>query len=459
MDRINSFLNKRPVKHKKTIKYKNESYEITKNDLKLVRSYKSGKCLDKTLKLSRIPDLRHSAKGHLGIPLKEKPDYSEKLLEKTKKYYELHPLREKVRVDVNVIRDVWEEDTVDTLKTYNQDWVYSIKEQYDRPIEQCVFTRDDLEKELRRVYLSQFRPREVKEKPISEILPKLPDSSELKPFPEEIGQTWGLKGRKYIYGKFVCTISTLLEVVDMEYGKKVISVDMKEDVRQACGDGGYLYISTLHEILRINVGDGFDLLERVHQSATVIKDFYVSKGHLAVLAFKTVNLYDLTEMNSNDAIDDANRNTIKLLKTFVAKYENPHNVKIFNNSVYVSTANGLLIESSVESDIKTLNYVIDFTFRDGSIYVINNLCRLVVIGADYGIKKNIVQHQMGKAIKIHSVLNLLAILFSEEIGIYKYFNGEYVPVNTLAGRYKTIEWHGLMPWLYATNSSMVVLYT
>ena len=71
MDRINKFLNSRPVKHRRTLKCGDKSYEITKEDLKKVRAYRSSKCLDPTFKLSRPLDLTFSSVPIEPLPAKK----------------------------------------------------------------------------------------------------------------------------------------------------------------------------------------------------------------------------------------------------------------------------------------------------------------------------------------------------------------------------------------------------
>lgn len=444
MDRINKFLEKRPVKHRKVLRYNDKSYEITKEDLKAVRAYRSQRCLDSTFTLSRPPDLRYSSTPMDALPARKSVDNGEMYVEKARRYYERHPVREKTRADKNAVVDVWENDTVDTLRSYRQEWVYSIKEAYNTPVEDCVFTREHLHEELRRVYLHQFRPREIKSRSIDDLLPKLPDSKDLRPFPEAVGREWKIEGKKHISGGFAYSVrDNRLEITDLGYGKTLGVVEVPESINHVrANDGRGVVLVTDRRIYTVDGGTGPVL---VHESGPLIKDAFVSGDSLAVLTTKTINLYSLESH--------------RMLKTFVARYENPHRVKIFDGTVYVSTANGLLIESPEHGNIKTLNYVIDFTVKNSRVLAINNLNRLIVIGSDFGIKKNIVQPEMGREIKAHRTLNLFAILFANEIGVYKQVEGEYIPVNTLEGRYRTIEWHCSLPWLYAGKASRVVLYT
>lgn len=464
MDRINKFLAKRPTKHKKILHYNGDVYEVTKADLKTVRAYRSRKCLDESFVLTRPPDLRFSSTRGDPLPAKEKSDCSAVLLHKAKRYYELHPVHKRIQTEKNAIVDAWENDTRETLQSYVQEWVYSIKDQYNMPIEQCAFTREHLETELRRVFLQQFRPREVKDKSISQLLPKIPDAAELRPFPEQTAKTWRVEGKKYLHQTWMCSVvDNTLSIVDLLFNKSFGTCDLKESICAIRFDeNSTVYASTTNTIYRIDAAKNKPNTKSndaaspavpsltctpISESKQLIRDFYVSNGAIAILTSKVVNLYRI------------NGETLSHEKKFVAKYENPHRVKIFNGAVHVSTANGLLIEAEAHGDVKSLNYVIDFACKNDKLYVINNLNRLIVIAGDGCIKKNIVQPQMGKVIKVHAILNMLAIMFSEEIGIYKYVDGEYVPVNTLTGRFKNIEWHPTMPWLYAGKNSKAVLYT
>lgn len=446
MDRINRFLAKRPVKHKKVLKYNDKTYEVTKEDIKRVRAYRSRKCLDPTFKKSRQLNLAFSSVPIDPLPKKTVADNAVLFVEKARRYYAKHPVKERKPDDRNKVVDVWEDDTLETLRDYRQEWVYSIKEPYDKPIEECVFSREHLKEELRRVFLHHYRPRELKERRIEELLPKLPDKSELRPYPEEMGREWRIPGKKYITSAFLCAVEEgSLAVWDLAFGKKVHCITVDEPINGVFADGREIVFATDKKLFR--VVDGAAVL--LHESKTRIKDVSVDDGYVAVLAGKGVRVYDLA--------------TMECMKSMAIKYESPHRVSISNGVVYVSTANGLVMEAEERVDVKTLNYVIDFAVKGRSIYVINNLNRLIVMSRDgekeCSIKKNIVQHEMGREVRVHKILNLFAILFSDEIGIYKAVGNEFVPAHVIPGRFKTIAWHDKLPWLYAGKSSKVVLYT
>lgn len=447
MDRINKFLEKRPVKHTKVIAYNDKKYKVTKEDLKMVRMYRGRKCLDKAFKpgsSTAVPFAAGPAMEPLARKTVRTEEQSDRLLRRTREYYKRHPRREKRGLDKNVIHDLWADDNMETVREYRQEWVYSVKEAYDRPVESLRLEEAHLREEVRRVYMKHFRPREVKSKSLSDLLPRLPDASEMRPFPTEAAAEWRLPGDKRLYcGRLLVSIvANELEMTDIQTGKSILKVVSDGPIAQACASSSATVIfRTDRKVFTVVEGVVSEILDM----GANIRDICLDGDTIAILAGKTVRVYDLQGL---------------FIKKFVADHEKPNRVKIYQGRVLLSTANGLMIEAATEGDIRTLNYVIDFDIdRNGKILLINNLNRLIVLNEQHRTEKNIIQHEIAREIRAHRILNMIAIVFHDEIGIYKAVNGEYIPVHTLPGRFRSVEWHPEMPWLYACKSSRVVLYT
>lgn len=449
MDRINRFLEKRPAKNRKVVRFRDKKYEITKEDVKKVRKYRASQSLDGEFKLARPLDLRFSA--ILGEPLPAHPkrdrtaEVARAFLRKASRTKASH-----LPVSKNVIRDVWEEDTLDSIKQYDQEWKYSIKQAYEGRVSELNFNYDDLKSELRRVFLYYFRPRDIKEKRIDELLPRLPEPKNLKPFPEEISSTWIVPGTKFIYKHLFAAISgNSVAFFDSSCGKLLLEFALDQPIKKVCfNDTSNIGLIDL-EGLALLTSNKIYIIENglpveKFKSESQIKDIALCGNKLGVITSHTLNIYD---------VDNSQQ-----LSSLRIKHERPHKLKFINHQIYLATANGIM-NGTNGNETKILSYVIDFTSDGTSILAINNLDRLIVMDDAFKIKKSIVEHSMGKEIKAHKKLNLFAILFSGEIGIYKSVNKEYIPVHSLKGKFKTIEWHEEMPWLYAGNTSKVVLYT
>jgi len=570
MDRINKFLQKRQLKNKRTILWNNERYEITKEDLKKVRNFRNRKCLDPTFVVNRPRDLSFSStvredpieKNNAND--KKSVERAEKTIQRLKEYYRKHPIKKKEPSTKNSVVDVWENDNLETLRSFEQEWIYSIKEAYNKPIEECEFTREHLKEEMRRIFLRQFKPRDLKEKKISEIIPKLPDEKYLRPYPEYEGKSWKLKKVKLIAGS-MAYVESSFDDSDARDGKcnagncddgkcnagncddgKCNSNDggkcNSNDGGKCSDDGGKCDLgningnntndnntaddNTIHlEIWNLKFNflvqklkvpgkiskiasnqmstvvliknkvysvvtdsiryktNGNPNLELLIDSKEHISDLYVKDNLLSILINKNVKVYQMESM--------------KLIYDVKIKHEIPKMIKIFENKLYVSSANGLLIydmkdkekmnkesvgdkESVIKDNtdnkesvmdkvydpqqsepvpLKMLDYVVDFDVRKNEICALNNLNKLIVLDPNEGIKKNISQGSFGRAVKVHKVLNLYAVLFNEEIVIYKYFEGDFIPVNTITGGFKKIEWDDEMPWLFTVTAGGVVLFT
>lgn len=442
MDRINRFLSQRQRKNEKNIKYKNKSYTITKEDLKLVRAYRSGRCLDPCIK--NIPSRSiGSSEPIQPLPSREKKDASAYFNSKLKSYYLTHPKPKIIKTSVNEIRDAWEGEDLDSLRNYTQEWVYSIDQAYEGRVEDLEFTKEYLEEELRRVYMRQFRPRDPRSKPIRDILPKLPDVEDMRPFPEMPSSSWEIEGKKTLFGSKVCSILENRVVVrDLRYNKVVVDSILEEPILKVCMDAARIVVSSRH---RVYVWSKEAAFKEVLRSPEPIKDVYVDGSFLGYLTSKSIVLHD--------------SETFVELKVLKLKGDSPHKIKIIGNVVYASTHKGIIVESEEKTEIRNLGYVVDFAEKDGWIYAVNNLSRLIVVDSRLRTVGSTVQGGIGSQIKLHPVYDLLAIPFANEIGVYKVVESQCLPISTIEGSFRSIDWDVEMPWLYACRKNRVTLFT
>lgn len=220
MDRINKFLEKRQVKNQKNIKYKNRKYTITKEDVKIIRAYKSSKCLDSSIK--SIPN-RIIKQETLEPIIRVKVDKSELYNRNFIKRRASYPIKKVIKSPVNEVMDIWEDDGLDGLKNYIQEWTYSINTPYEGPVEDLIFRKEDLESELKRVYMNQFRPRDTRSKHIRDIIPSLPDVESLRPFPEYPSYKYKYSGKPFLFNNILSTtINGKLTVKDLKFDKILV---------------------------------------------------------------------------------------------------------------------------------------------------------------------------------------------------------------------------------------------
>jgi hypothetical protein len=448
MDRINKFLNSRQVKDKKTIKHKDKSYVITKEDLKKIRAYKSRKCLDASFKTSSTLKITNDTIEP--ITPKIKKDNSDLCIEKLKKKYANKKKTVIKAPSKNLIVDIYENDN--SILTYKQEWIYSIKDSYNSKIEDLKFDKNDLTEELRRVYLKQFRPREIKNKKIEDLLPQLPNAKDLRPFPEEKSKEWKIEGKKQIFDSTVyASNETNFKIFDLRYFKELASFDLPEKIEKFA-------VSTENNLIAISSLYSVYLIRIITQNIT---ERSYTCDYNPVLTLKNrindINIGDtITILTKSKHITNYNIESLEICKTTTFKNQRLQKLKFFNQKFYASTSNGLIVD---EDSLRNISCIIDFDVKNKVIYSINNLSRLIVIDAKNRITKNAIQTAVGKKIRIHKSLNMFAILFSTEIGIYKIVEEECVPVKTIPGKFRTIEWDPEYPFLYSTTSSKVHLFS
>lgn len=443
MDRINKFLTRRQRKHEKNIKYGGRRYTITKDDLKLVRAYRSGRCLDPSIK--SIPSRSASVLSEPIQPLasKKKKDASAYFNSRLKNYYLTHPKPKIIRASVNEVIDIWDDEDLDTLKSHVQEWTYSIESPYEGRVEDLRFTKECLELELRRVHTRHFRPRDPRSRLIRDILPDLPKIEDMRPFPEMLSSTWEVEGKKMLFGSKVCSIlENRVVVVDLKWNKTVVDHTFDEPILRVCMDDK-IVVSSRHKVYAWDRSDG--LFREVLQSPEMIKDVYIDRSFVGYLTSRSIVLHD--------------SETFAELKILKLKGDAPHKIKISRGVVYASTHKGIIVDSEEKTEIRNLGYVVDFAEKNGSVYAVNNLSRLIVVDSKLRTVGAAVQDGIGSQIRLHPVYDLLAIVFSNEIGMYKISGPHCMPIRTIEGSFRSISWDEEMPWLYASRKNKVALFT
>lgn len=443
MDRINKFLDARPEKHIKTVKYKEQRFTITKDDLKKVRAYKSGRCLDPAIK--SIPNRTLSNERFEAMADRPKRDMSDYFNSRLKERYRNNPRPTIIEAPKNVIVDVWEDEGLDTLRLYTQEWTYSINTAYEGRAEALEFTRESLEQELRRVYMKQFTPRDPKRRDLRDILPKIPSMPSLKPFPEQQSFEWELSGKKFVFNAIAGSVKEKsVKLLDMKYNKMLFEHDFDEEIHRMALHGGCLLVSSRDDVYQVRLTEGGIPTKIIH-SAGPIKELYIDETFICYITSRSIHLHD--------------RATLEEIKVLKLKGDTPHNMRIDEGTVYASTHKGIMVDSNERSEIKNLGYVVDFEICNGQIYALNNLGRLMVVDRTFKVVGSTVQNEIGQQIKVHPVYDLVAVVFSAEICIYKIVDEKCIPVQTIPGVFKAVSWDTELPWLYAAGKNKVLLFS
>lgn len=471
MDRINKFLETRQKKHIKTIKYKEEKFTITKEDLKTIRAYKSGKCLDPSLK--SIPNRAISNEKQEAIIKEPKPIKIFKPKNRKRIKIEAPPKNE--------IIDIWEENN--DLKEYKQEWIYSIETAYEGSVEKLRFDKEKLEEELKRIYLKQFRPRDIKQKSINDILPKVPEIETMRPFPEFYATNWEIEGKKIFFQSKVFSIKGKTVIfIDLKFNKILFKKEFEEEIIKAAYFEDKIIISSDFKIYKFSLFDSDKDCNNKNDSGNNKNDINNTNNNKndinndnKLIDTNNINNNNLIKSNRNikniyldnsyiayltsNSIHIHNTSTLEELKILKLKGDSPHSIQILENSIYASTHKGIMIDSVERSEIKNLGYVIDFKIHNNSIYAINNVGRLLTVDNSLKIIGNTVQNDIGAQIEIHPLFNLIAIVFSNEICIYKIIENQSVPINTILGDFRGVSWDEEKPWLYASRKGVIELYT
>ncbi|WUR05111.1 WD40 repeat domain-containing protein [Vairimorpha necatrix] len=447
MDRIDKFLNRRKQRNKRVIKSNNKYYEITKEDIKMVRKYKKNVCLDSTVDMYRPYNLefsRDTQETPLNFAVKPTNKKNEEKI--NKKFVKKHEYVKSVPIKKNVIGDIWDED----LEEYEQNLVLDINEQFTGKLGDLKMNKEDLEKELRTTYLRQYLPREKKTFKISDIIKNNTISEDIST-PKEVSKFYNVSGKIFLSENNEC----------------VALVDKKN-----------LKIYELKNFYKVYDGEMPGLISKVEFGETIrILLLCETEGtKICELCLETQAIRPVCENNGivNFSCDKYNlfitSKSVKMMGTNeslkVSKIDKLTNIKTKDDLMIVTTTNSLKIYNittkSLISDCKIFSYIIDFTVYRNLIFLINNLRKIVI----YDYERNVVIHTMAQdcdvlKISYNPARSLLAVSTENDILIF-YINiggNQFALVNRIKGKYENIQFDQRLPWLFTKKGDRLLLYT
>lgn len=501
MDRIEKFLKRRPVKNKRRVKCNGREYVVTKEDVKRIRSFRKNTCMDPDVDLYRPLNLSFSRKTMTsGLPIREKRDISLEVQEKLVKRYRNSVARREEQ-SKNEIVDVWESETLEDLDKYDQDMFVKIDESYSGCVEELEYGESDLARGLRRTYLRLYEPRERKTYRLKDLMKELPKPEELRPFPEEVGLWFEFEeavrmGISPDFQRFAAGCGALVRIYEFKNFVKVKSVTFDEEVRKvvftkdeavcvmlkdrvcvvgdvysgvsSCEFGTFGYEEFVTWERRPLEDEGPQGLERsqgveARIPHTVIRtcgkingiEVHGNGKYIGAVCGKTVVLYDLENRSAVKVV--TTRNVIPLKVRF-------HRTRPM---VMISTSNSLMVHDLVGKktvcEMKESSFVLDFfNVTEDTVLVANNLKRIMLFDHSRNVVvRTMVQEDMVSEVIQHGRYNLMCAVSSREMTIFYHSVGEnmVVPVKRIAGRYRQVRFHPLLPWLYATQGRRVVVFT
>lgn len=191
--------------------HKDDNFTVTKEELKTVLAYKSSERSDPAIKAT--PNKKPCDEIIELSQKKIKLNRSEHFKNRLRMHYMDNTKSNVALIPENLIVDIWETEDVESLKKYTQEWIHSINTLCNGPVKSLRLNKQHLEDELRRMYLKQFTPRDLKQKATKDINPELPEIESMRPFPEFSAFSWGIEGEKTSYGSIVCAINGSIAVL------------------------------------------------------------------------------------------------------------------------------------------------------------------------------------------------------------------------------------------------------
>lgn len=488
MDRIERFLERRPVKNRRRIKCDGKEFVITKEDVKRIRSYRKNACMDPDVDLYRPLNLSFSRKT-MGEGMEtRKAVAAPRPAQKRVRKRPCAERKEAVRADKNEIVDLWADEGMEALECYEQDVFVKAGEPYSGPVEQLAYKREDLEKGLRKMYLRLYEPREGKSYKLRDLVGELPKAESLRPFPEEVGLSFGFSepvrvGISPDFKTFGAGEGRRLGVYEFRGFVKLRHVLFGSEVRKVvftragsvcvllAGDVICVVDDVFAEAALEGQGpffrEEFPAWSRGQESGascvcTVIRgqgrinDMDVHSGgrYVSVVCGKKVMVYDLEKRSMAEVR---------------VKGATPLKAKIHESleTMLVSTTNSLvvydLVSKKVVREAKELSFVLDFcSAKDGVAVVVNNLSKVVLYDLSRGcVLRTMLQEDVGVEVVRHGRYNLMCVVYSKEMVVF--YNdmgrGLVVPVRRIAGRFRDVVFDARLPWLYAASGSKLHVFT
>ncbi|KAL6122274.1 hypothetical protein NUSPORA_00690 [Nucleospora cyclopteri] len=416
MDRINKFLEKRPKKDQRILKYNKKAYKITKEDLKMVRNYKKGMNLTGTklqpvkIRFDNFPVIEEKKRKY------NEEYFRKRFLDKNRNKFEEKNKRE----FKEEIYDIYQNEL---LTDYKQEWVYDITAQYENSIENLK-TEDAHEIEK---LIKKFRKPVEKSIAVDQIVKMKSLNYEFLP----------AKNYKFSItdklGYFVKTSDG--RIIDINYGCEV-------DLHLSVFDSTRFHYTISKNAL-------FYKNKQILSFEEKIKGLDANNKLLSIVFKNRIEVYKFEE-------------SLKLVNIFKFKGETLDKAKVVGSSIFVGGSNGIT-ECSLESPraFTSLNVVIDFDVAGTDVIAINNLNRLLCVQNNQSFY--IMTGEIGKVVKAHKKEEetLIAVLFARTVKIYTIRNNkkEILPCCIIKGEYRNIEWDEKFPWLYLSNGEKTIMYT
>ena len=491
MDKIDKFLGRRKQKNKKSVKINNNYYDITKQDIKIIRQYKKNKCLDETVDMY-IPYKKSNMQIEFKDNIKKKINEEKQI----KKYIKKHDFIKPEPVDQNVITDIWEDDDLDS---YEQNIVLDINKQYEKNVSDLWMDREILEKELRRVYLKQYLPRTKNNLKISDLIKKH-SSTDSYLYPSLMSKWYNLNGNvQYFY--FV-NGNILEECLKKEHENIEDSNDKNKNILISSECEGTVFNETDLKNIFVNVLDNtieFYEVNNFYKFYTIKTEFKIVKVEINKsinilcekeknyrLLFTYINneLILLDEGHISDFSDNfiiknkkvkvankkiiqqqnTNKNIINFKNYKNKNKDNLKKIKCYKDKLFLTGINIfriLNIDGRLLNEYKVFGDVIDFVVSGDIIFLINSLKNIII----YNYILNVVVHSMKQDNNLNSLCynsnhKLLAV--GTDINVLIYYidiEKKYVLVNKIKGKHSNIKFCDRMYWLYGKKKEKFLLYT
>lgn len=493
MDRIERFLGRRPTKNCRKVKSGGKEFLVTKKDVKLIRSYRKNVCMDPDVDLYRPLNLSFSRKTmDEGIETRRRimaPQDRRRAKRKVKSGRR-NTTEER---DKNGIVDIWEEEGLEDLNGYEQDIFVKAGEAYAGPVEHLEYRREDLEGDLRRIYLRLYEPREGKSYKLRDLVKELPRAETLRPFPEEIGlffrfEKLGPVGISQDFKKFGVGEENKLIIYEFKGFVKVKHVIFDSEIRKImftkeeaiCILLANNTICIVNDTFAGEFSDGqksflckeFAMwsrkgIEETDKSSssmcTVIRtdgkindiEAHCDGRYISAVHGKKVMVYDLKEKKEREILRV--RGTVPLKAKFHRSLD----------TMIISTASSLivydLVSRKIVREVKEFSFVLDFfSISDNIIVLVNNLNKIILYDwANNIVKRTMLQEDVGMEVVQHRRFNLMCVVYPTEMIVFynDVGNDLVVPVKRIPGRHRNILFHPHLPWVYGANGNKVCVFT
>jgi ribosome biogenesis protein ERB1 len=489
MDRIDKFLNRRKQKNKRSVKIRDKYFDITKEDVKIVRSYKKNTLLDESVDMYRPYNTKFTL-DTMSNPLRDYKviEKSEQTLRKEKRNF-IKKNKDRVTkkpkdLNLNKIEDIWEDDNLESLRNYEQNILLDIKDQYDKPVDDLKLNKSMLNNELRNIYLKQYLPRERKQYRIGDIIKEMPKIETLKPYPTEQCCYWKVDSKKptVFNNRFIFIDNNILEVTDLNLISLFKFKSTNPIDKAIFGYNNELLFLSNGQLFQIEekdyIKDDFVYIDSLNNPNIVqsneICDF-VQYDSLLMVSFKKYKIKDF-DSNKNGYIGCLVGRNLVIIKfnefksTSIYKIEGgtPRSIQFHPTYTHcaISTTNSIIVydilSKKVIVDSKLFSFVVNMIFKKDLIYIANNNNQIYIF--DYN--RNLILHTMYQdqqilSMDVHSNYNLLTLSTDKELIIFycNVIRQQFVVVKRINGVHESLKFHKECPWVYGQLGNELMMYT